>query len=96
MKNAALPSAVTPPAYLHNRRCNTSGCRLYFVEVANGHECNLVRRHQEPRAPYCTCNPTGGGDIVHLVHVGQVGCVISDFIVGWQICTLGHDSQTHT
>ena len=25
MKNAALPSAVTPPVYLHNRRCNTSG-----------------------------------------------------------------------
>ena len=23
MKNAALPSAVTPPVYLHNRRCNT-------------------------------------------------------------------------
>ena len=23
IRNAALPSAVTPPAYLHNRRCNT-------------------------------------------------------------------------
>ena len=24
IRNAALPSAVTPPAYLHNRRCNIS------------------------------------------------------------------------
>ena len=30
MKNAALPSVVTPPAYLHNRRCNTRGVSRGF------------------------------------------------------------------
>ena len=41
-RNAALPSAVTPPAYLHNRRCNTRGLVqtsiiATFEVTANGH-----------------------------------------------------------
>ncbi len=70
------------------------GYRLEFMKVAHGHERDFVRRHQDPRTPYGTCNLTGGGNISHLVNAGQAGCVISDFIFGWQVCTSGHVSQT--
>ena len=35
-RNAALPSAVTPPAYLHNRRCNTRSESEYWLTSLPG------------------------------------------------------------
>ena len=65
IRNAALPSAVTPPAYLHNRRCNTKcliqtgiyGCqwrRQGFVEKVAGLTAGLLH-----------CGPEGDKQPVH-------------------------------
>ena len=62
MKNAALPSTVTPPAYLHNRRCNTrnragnpnSPPSRYFLDV--DYRCNdgFLKRITYTITPYTT------------------------------------------